>query len=141
MNTAELLNDKQRSILSVYEKAKSRTCAVVDLINASGEDLLNRHQVHYLRSIVKQVIKASPDIIDGTDTDIVMNYFQSLSNCWYVVLYNESKYLTTGGNYEVIFNEIIDNSSKDVMNLKNSNVNLKWNKMKFIYFVLHKEMK
>ena len=67
--------------MKVCEKDKSRTCTAACLINASGEFLLNRHQVHHLKSIVKPVRKVSPDRIDGTGIDILMNYLESLSNC------------------------------------------------------------
>ena len=64
--------------MRLCDKYKARTCTGVDIINASGECQLNRHQVRYLKTTVKQVRKVGPYRIDGTDTDILMNYFDSL---------------------------------------------------------------
>ena len=74
--------------MRVCEKYKAISCTGVDLINASGESRLNINQVHHLKSLVKHVRKVSPDRIDGNDTDLFMNYFESFSNCIYAVLYN-----------------------------------------------------
>ena len=64
--------------MRVCEKAKARTCNDVYLISEYGESLLNRNQVFCLKSLLKQVRKLIPDIIDETDTDVLMKSFEPL---------------------------------------------------------------
>eukprot|EP00957_Ditylum_brightwellii_P057122 4328966-Ditylum_brightwellii.AAC.1 len=88
----------QQSIIKLSDKAKGRDCYDLDMVDASGHLKFSKGQVQYLKMLVKQVRRLDGGDVDKSDTDQLVNYFESLKNCRYTILYNDPESLVRGNH-------------------------------------------
>eukprot|EP00957_Ditylum_brightwellii_P050189 3805717-Ditylum_brightwellii.AAC.1 len=85
-----VLNKTQQCIVCLGDKAKSKNFTDIDYTNASGKLEFKRGQIQYLKQLTKQVCQSDGAENEGTDTDQLLNYFESMKDCR---IYGESIYL------------------------------------------------
>jgi hypothetical protein len=91
--STKLMNQSQQSILRICDKAKSRVCTDVDLVNAHDNNTYTRYQIRYMKKLVKEVRRLQGNDELGTDTDELLNVFESLQDCRYTILYNNPDFM------------------------------------------------
>eukprot|EP00957_Ditylum_brightwellii_P018337 1380644-Ditylum_brightwellii.AAC.1 len=57
----KMVNETQKTVIELCEKAKTSGSTDVDLANVQDSLKLTRHQVHYMKKLVKQVKNLSGD--------------------------------------------------------------------------------
>eukprot|EP00957_Ditylum_brightwellii_P087756 6682523-Ditylum_brightwellii.AAC.1 len=82
------MNKSQQSLVRLGDRANTRISTVLDYTNASGNLNVSRHQVHHFKPLVKQVRRLDGKESGGTDADHLLNYFESMEDCRYTILYN-----------------------------------------------------
>eukprot|EP00957_Ditylum_brightwellii_P070974 5393656-Ditylum_brightwellii.AAC.1 len=85
---SSLMNKLQQSLIRLDDRDKTRISTDIDYFNASGNLNFSRHQVHYLKRLVKQVRRLDGIESGGTYTDQLVNYFESMEDFRYTILYN-----------------------------------------------------
>eukprot|EP00957_Ditylum_brightwellii_P178996 13634686-Ditylum_brightwellii.AAC.1 len=78
---SSLMNKAQQSLIRLGDRAKTRISTDLDDINTSGNLNFSRHQVDHLKWLVKQVRRLDGIESGGTDTDQLVNYFESMEDC------------------------------------------------------------
>eukprot|EP00957_Ditylum_brightwellii_P170058 12944635-Ditylum_brightwellii.AAC.1 len=98
-----------QKLIMLCDEARLRNCNEVDLINAHSKKFtFTRSQILYLRCLTKQVRRLNGANSSGTDTDELINYFESLDNCRYTVLYNDPSSCTSESEEGLLVNAVHD---------------------------------
>ena len=105
--SSKMFNETQKTVIELCEKAKTPGSTDVDLVNVQDTQKFTRHQVHYMKRLVKQVKNLSGDQ-NISDTDSLITYFESLHHCRYVILYNDAQSLSEGVDGKLIYQEVKD---------------------------------
>eukprot|EP00957_Ditylum_brightwellii_P102687 7825920-Ditylum_brightwellii.AAC.1 len=85
-----MVTSGHQTMLRVRDKAQARNCVELDLVNTQENVKFTREQVHYLQKLTKQVHCLDGELASSTDTYELINYFESLSDCQYKILCNET---------------------------------------------------
>ena len=102
------MNKSQQSLIRLGDRAKTRIITDIDYVNASGNLNFSRHQVHHLKRLVKQVRRLDGVESGGTDTDQLLHYFESMEDCRYTILYNNSINLAGSDDSNLLTNYLCD---------------------------------
>eukprot|EP00957_Ditylum_brightwellii_P122815 9366008-Ditylum_brightwellii.AAC.1 len=95
----------QQSIVHLGDNTKSRNCTDLDYIDALGKLKFTRNQIQYLKQLVKEVRQLDGQSNAGTETDQLLNYFESTEGCRYTVLYNDPSSLDVSYGSEILVND------------------------------------
>ena len=105
--SSKMLNETQKTVIDLCNRAKTSGSTGVDLVNVENQNKFTRHQVHYMKKLVKQV-KGLAGAENVSDTDSLMMYFESLHMCRYVILYNEGSSIIEGADGRLMCQEVVD---------------------------------
>ena len=105
--TSKMFNETQKTVIELCEKAKTAGSTDVDLVNVQNTLKFTRHQVHYMKKLVRQVRTLTGNN-NVSDTDSLMSYFESLHHCRYVILYNDAQSLCDGSDGKLMYQEVND---------------------------------